>query len=127
MPRSVKEWIGKTDDTPVPPRVRLRVLERFHFRCDADSHGCGRLIAAAAKWCCDHIDALVNGGENREKNLHPLCAWCTPEKDKKDVAIKSATYKRRKLHYGVRGKKYRWACGTDTPFKKTIGGKAVRR
>jgi hypothetical protein len=25
MPRSLAEWIGRTDNTPVPPRVRLRV------------------------------------------------------------------------------------------------------
>jgi hypothetical protein len=24
MPRAVPEWIGRTDDIPVPPRVRLR-------------------------------------------------------------------------------------------------------
>ena len=41
MPRSVPEWVGRTDDTPVPPRVRLRVLERFGRRCDP-THGCGR-------------------------------------------------------------------------------------
>jgi len=29
MPRSIPEWIGRIDDTPVPPRVRLRALERF--------------------------------------------------------------------------------------------------
>ena len=28
MARSVAEWVGATPDTPVPPRVRLRVFER---------------------------------------------------------------------------------------------------
>ena len=34
LSRSVPEWIGKTDDTPAPPRVRLRVLER----CEGKRH-----------------------------------------------------------------------------------------
>jgi hypothetical protein len=32
MARTLYEWIGKTDDTPVPPRVRLRVLQHFGRR-----------------------------------------------------------------------------------------------
>jgi hypothetical protein len=26
----------------------------------------------------DHVQAIINGGENREKYLHPLCSWCQP-------------------------------------------------
>jgi hypothetical protein len=33
MHRSLSEWIGRSDDSRVPPRVRLRVLE--HFGADA--------------------------------------------------------------------------------------------
>jgi 5-methylcytosine-specific restriction protein A len=33
MPRSVAEWIGKTDNTPVPPRVKMRIFERHNGRC----------------------------------------------------------------------------------------------
>ena len=31
--RSVTEWIGLTDDTAVPARVKERVLTRYHERC----------------------------------------------------------------------------------------------
>jgi hypothetical protein len=41
MPRSLGEWIGRSDDTPVPPRVRLRAFERFARGCDPVL-GCGR-------------------------------------------------------------------------------------
>lgn len=105
MPRSVKEWVGATDDTPVPPRVRLRVLEKFGFRCDHVQDGCGRPIRTGDAWCCDHIKALINGGQNRETNLHPLCEFCRTVKDRKDVKQKSAAYKRRGRHYGVRKSK----------------------
>ena len=33
MIRTTPEWIGKTDDTPVPPHVRLRIFERFGGIC----------------------------------------------------------------------------------------------
>jgi len=98
MPRTVPEWIGRTDDTSAPPRVRLRVLERFGRRCDA----CGRALRPGDRWTCDHIVALINGGENREKNLHPLCAWCEPAKTAADVAEKSRSYRVRLHHAGIR-------------------------
>jgi HNH endonuclease len=84
MPRSLPEWIGLTDDTPVPPRVRLRVLERFGRRCDP-ARGCGRPLRPGDAWTCDHIEAVINGGANRERNLHPLCEWCEPPKTQADV------------------------------------------
>ena len=89
MPRALAaEWIGKNDDTPVPPRVRLRVLQRFGRRCDPNG-GCGRPIRPGDKWTCDHRAALINGGRNRELNLRPLCEWCDTNKTAVDVAEKS--------------------------------------
>ena len=40
MSRAVPEWIGKTPDTKVPPRVRLRVFEKHDGTC----HISGRKI-----------------------------------------------------------------------------------
>lgn len=101
MPRSVAEWIGRSDDAPVPPRVRLRVLERFDRRCDTEL-GCGRQICPGDRWTCDHAVAIINGGENRERNLHPLCAWCDPPKTRADVREKSRTYRARLRHAGIK-------------------------
>jgi 5-methylcytosine-specific restriction enzyme A len=101
MARSVPEWIGRTDDTPVPPRVRLRVLERFGRCCDPD-RGCGRPLRPGDRWTCDHIVALINGGENRERNLHPLCAWCEPPKTRDDVREKSRSYRTLLRQAGIR-------------------------
>lgn len=104
MPRTTKEWIGKTPDTPVPARVRLRVLLRFDRRCDPTfgAGGCGRTIRPGDAWTCDHAIALINGGENRENNLHPLCAWCDPPKTANDVAEKSKTYHKQLRHAGIK-------------------------
>lgn len=96
--RTVPEWIGKTDDEPPPPRVRVRVFDRFNGRCGE----CERKIFAGEKWTCEHIKALINGGENREKNLGVTCDWCLPGKNAADVGEKSKTYKMRAKHLGVR-------------------------
>jgi 5-methylcytosine-specific restriction enzyme A len=101
MPRSLAEWIGLTDDTPVPPRVRLRVFERYDRRCDP-VHGCGRPLRPGDAWTCDHILAVINGGPNRESNLHPLCEWCEPPKTEADVHEKSRVYRKRLRHAGIK-------------------------
>lgn len=102
MPRSTPEWIGRTDDTPIPPRVRLRALDRFGRRCDASAHGCGRAIHPGDEWSCDHIQPPILGGENRESNLHPLCNWCHPIKTREETAEKSAVYEKRLRHAGIK-------------------------
>lgn len=129
MPRQVKEWIGKTSDAPVPPRVRLRVLLRFERCCDAARGGCGRPIRPGDKWTCDHGVALINGGENRERNLHPLCAWCNPDKNASDVAEKSMVYHKQLRHAGIKLKaKGRPLPGTiASGWKKHVNGTVERR
>ncbi len=97
MSRSVEEWIGKTDDTPVPPRVRLRVFERFGGKC----HKCSRKIPAGEAWTCEHLIALINQGQNREGNLNVTCGWCLPAKNAEDVAEKSKVARVKKKHLGL--------------------------
>ena len=121
MPRSVKEWIGKNDDQPFPPRVRDRILQRFNNRCDAAHSGCGREIRPGDKWTCDHIIALINGGENRESNGHPLCGWCCQIKDASDQAVKSHSAKVRQRHRGIKKKQSRPMAGTKASgIKKAL-------
>lgn len=98
MSRSVPEWIAVTPDTPVPDRVRVRVFEAKGGCC----HACGRKIRAGDKWTCEHLVALINGGENREGNLGVTCLWCLPGKNSADVAEKSRVYKRRRSHLGIK-------------------------
>lgn len=108
MARSVAEWRGKTDDTPVPPRVRLRVLDRDGHRCQC---GCGRPIAAGDKWETDHKVAIINGGANREANLHSLLTVCHLRKTVADVAEKAAVDKIAKKHAGIATKSRRPIAG----------------
>jgi len=96
MSRSVPEWIGATPDTPIPPRVRLRVFEAHGGVC----HIAKRKILGGEAWDCDHVIALINGGENRESNLAPALRDRHREKTADDVALKSKTQRTRLKHLG---------------------------
>lgn len=100
MSRSTSEWIGRNDDTPVPPRVRARVFAAKGGRC----HRCTRLIDAAGgeAWTCEHMVALINRGQNRESNLDVTCSWCLPIKNAEDVAEKSRVYRKAAKNIGIR-------------------------
>ncbi len=97
--RSTAEWIGRTDDSVPPPRVRLRVWERFKGIC----HSCKRQIRAGERWTLEHLIALINGGQNRESNLGLTCCNCLPDKNAADVAEKSAVYQKRAKHVLPKG------------------------
>lgn len=99
--REVKEWVGKTDDTPVPPRVRLRIFERENGVC----HLSGRKIRPGEKWELEHIKALCNGGEHREFNMAPALVAPHKVKTRADRKLKARTDKRRKKHLGIRGRR----------------------
>lgn len=102
--RELPEWIGATDDEHVPNRVRIRVFDAFKGICAGE---CGGKIRGA--WEIDHIVALINGGENRESNLQPLCVECHAVKTSGDLAEKSKTYRIRAKHLGLLIKpRWRW-------------------
>lgn len=99
--RSVKEWIGKTDDAQIPPRVRVRVFDRHGGICYLS----GRKIRAGDSWQCDHIVALVNGGEHRESNLAPVMVEPHKRKTRDDLAEKALVYRKKKKNLGIKPKK----------------------
>lgn len=118
MTRSVEEWIGATPDTPVPPRVRLRMLEAKKHRC----HKCTRKILVGEEWTCEHLIALINGGQNREKNLDVTCCNCLPAKNAADVAEKAMIYRKRAKHLGIKPHKPSWPKPLD-PWGKQFRAK----
>ena len=98
MTRTVAEWIGRNDDTPVPPRVKVRVFKRDGGKCQA----CTAPIEGKLTPEYDHKVALANGGEHRETNLQLLCKPCHAAKTKADVAEKSRVYQKTAKHIGVK-------------------------
>jgi hypothetical protein len=121
MSRSVELWSGKTDDTPVPPRVRIRVFEAKKGRC----HKCSRKIGIGETWTCEHLLAIINGGRNAEDNLDLTCCNCLPQKNAADVAIKSKTYAIRSKH--LLRKPSRFAGSRNSKWKKKMDGTVVLR
>ena len=55
--RTVEEWIGKTPDTKIPQRVRLRVFERFGGVCQLTN----RKIQPGDDWEIDGVDRVLRG------------------------------------------------------------------
>jgi 5-methylcytosine-specific restriction protein A len=94
--RQVEEWIAKNDNEAIPPRVQLRVFGNGGCR------KCGRQLRPG-HWSCDHIVALINGGQHRESNLQALCnSPCHSDKTKADVAEKADVYAKKRKHIGVK-------------------------
>lgn len=124
MTREVDEWIGKTDDSVPPPRVRLRVFDRCGGRC----HISGRKIRPGDRWEMDHVIALCNGGENRESNLAPAIYEEHRQKTAADVKQKAKDASVRARHLGIKPKSRRAVPGSkDSPWKRKVNGTTVRR
>lgn len=98
MARSTKEWVGKTDDSDPPGRVKLRVYDRAKGIC----HICKLPIKSTETWHADHVHAIIAGGENREKNLAPAHAHCNMAKAKVETKEKSVVAKKRQAHLGIK-------------------------
>ena len=97
MAREIPEWIGATDDSRPPARVRLRVFQRYEGRCYLSK----RKIGPGDTWELDHVKALINGGENRESNLAPALKAPHREKTNADVAEKAKIDRIAKKHLGI--------------------------
>jgi 5-methylcytosine-specific restriction protein A len=95
--RAVKEWVGRTDSTPCPPRVKVRVFVREAGKC----HISGRVIQAGEPWDAEHKTAIINGGENRERNLFPALRDKHRAKTAADMAEKSRVADLAKSNLGV--------------------------
>lgn len=116
MSRAVDEWIGKTDDARVPPRVRLRIFNAHNGIC----HLSGRKIAAGEVWELEHIKALILGGEHRESNLAPALVEPHKRKTAMEMAVKAKIDRVAKKHLGInkpkgfpkpKDMKFNWSTG----------------
>lgn len=122
MSRSVPLWVGKTHDSRVPPRVRLRVFQREEGICWLS----GRKIRAGEQWDLDHKIALCNGGTHSEDNLAPALRIEHRKKTARDVAQKAKDRRIRQKHLGIR-KPSRFQTARTGKFKQKVGGQTVPR
>lgn len=124
MPREVPEWVGKTDDTPIPPRVKDRILARQGDNCSI----CGEPFGPKRRPEFDHIVALIAGGGNRESNIQALGPCCHRPKSARDMKLKAKIASVRAKHLGIEPKpRRRLPGGRDDRWKAKVGGGAVRR
>ncbi len=121
--RSVPEWIGKTPDTPIPARVRLRVFQAHGGIC----HISKRKIRPGDEWDCDHVLALANGGENRESNLAPALRTEHRKKTAEDVAKKAKAARVRKKHLGLHKTRNPLPGSKTSRLKRKLDGTVVPR
>lgn len=121
--RNTEEWVGANADSPIPPRVRLRVFERHLGRCYLS----GRIIRPGDAWDIEHVKALSLGGEHRESNMAPALKQPHQAKTAQDQKLKAKLDRIRKKHLGVKGKKSTFACSKDSPWRKKINGEVVPR
>jgi 5-methylcytosine-specific restriction protein A len=121
MSRSTPEWVGKNDDVTAPPRVQLRRLLHFGRTCQI----CFMPIVGKAE--TDHQVALINGGENRERNLVPVHPKCHKIKTLRDLSQKAATARTQKSHYGIKQSRNPMPGSKRSKFKKKISGEVVLR
>lgn len=120
MTRSVPEWIGKTDDAKIPPRVKLRIFEREGGIC----HLTGVKIQPGDEWDADHKIPLILGGEHRESNLFPALREAHRKKTKTEMAVKAKIAAVRKKHLGIKPDK---RSGFNTRFIKKMDGSVIDR
>ena len=82
MPRTIKPWIGKTDDSCPPQSVKLRILDRQGSRCAITDLP----FDTKHKPQFDHKTPLWLGGANSEENLQAIRA--EPHKSKTSAEAK---------------------------------------
>lgn len=122
MPRAVDEWIGRTDNTPIPARVKERIARKAEDTCQQ----CKRIVGPHLAARFDHIIPLILGGQNRETNIQLLCDPCHVAKTGLDVKLKAKVARVRKRHIGLR-KPSKFACSRSSRWKKKIDGSVVIR
>lgn len=125
MSRTLPEWIGATDDTMPPPRVRLRIAERQGDQCAL----CTRAFSPKLPIQIDHKVPLILGGLNRESNLQAVCPYCHKAKSASEMKVKSKIAKARQDRLGIKSKpKGRPMPGTKASgWKKRMDGSVERR
>lgn len=121
--RAVDEWVGRTPDSQVPARVKLRVFARYEGRC----HISGQKISPGDAWDVEHVNPLRSAlpGEphlNRESNLAPALRAVHREKTGQENSDGSKADRVRAKFLGIWPKSKRPLQGR--PFAKSRVGSA---
>lgn len=100
MARTVKEWIGRTDDAMPPKLCRLRIVERQGDKCALT----GRPFTLKEKPQFDHITPLWLGGKNCESNLHAIHQDTHNAKTAAEATVRAKVNANRANDLGIKSK-----------------------
>jgi 5-methylcytosine-specific restriction protein A len=110
MARSIKEWVGETDDTKIPHRVKTRILDRADHRCKE----CGARIYRGGE--IDHVIRLKDWRStteaphgNRESNLQLLCKPCHAQKSGREATAGAKVERVKQRNAPIRQEKTYWS------------------
>lgn len=95
--RTVKEWIGKTDDAAPPKLCKLRIVERQGGKCALT----GLPFTLKAKPQFDHITPLWLGGKNCESNLQAIHKDPHKAKTSAEASVRAKVNATRATNLGV--------------------------
>lgn len=121
--RSLEEWCGATPDSPIPPRVRLRIFERFDGICQITK----RKIRAGDAWAIDHIVPLADGGSHCETNLVPVLEIAHRQKTSKENTERAKVRSIKKKHSGITNDRQPMAGSKKSRWKRKMDGTVVER
>jgi hypothetical protein len=121
--RSIREWVGRTPDTPPPTSVGLRVWNRQKGVCALT----GRKIRPGDKKRLDHKVPLADDGENKESNLQWLLDAAHDAKTRQEASDRAKVRKKAKAHAGIRKPPERpLQSRNDLPVSKHAGKRGPR-
>jgi 5-methylcytosine-specific restriction protein A len=95
--RSVEEWVGRTPDSKIPERVKLRIWRREEGRC----YLTGAKIMPGDAFEYDHKKRLDDGGEHRESNIFPALKAPHKRKSAEERAAAKKADDIAKRHIGI--------------------------
>ena len=124
MPRTVPEWIGKTDDAVAPESCQRRILARQN----GVSVISGRPFTAKDKPQFDHVVPLWLGGSNRESNLQAIHADEHARKTSVEAGVRAKINRQQAKHLGIKKRSSRPMPGSKAAgLKKCMDGTVMRR
>lgn len=121
--RSIEEWCGSTPDSAIPPRVRLRVFERFDGICQITK----RKIRAGDAWAIDHVVPLADGGSHCESNLVPVLEIAHRQKTGAENTERAKIRQVKAKHYGIKKTKAVIPGSKRSRWKRTLDGRTIER
>ncbi len=120
MARSVSEWVGRTDDSMPPDRVKDRIRARQSNRCALT----GVELGPGVKVEYDHIVPLWLGGANAESNLQAVESAAHKRKTAAEAKVRGKCNRTRKKHLGITKPK---SSLSNRRFKRLMDGTVVDR